>query len=140
MWIMRSAVELTFVNANSTYAARLYKLQVQGRPVVGAPILEEQRTSTAAFWAARTKRNRSLRSNVYIQSRAHAGAIAEFLRDTQELPRLFYNVSGLQGRALRTLGERLRIIDSEDDDGQRAGRLHYRRQLDIYPRGVFPGP
>ena len=106
-------VELTFVNANATYAARLYKLQVQGRPVVGAPILEERRASTLPFWGTRAKRSRSLRSNVYIQSRAHAGAIAEFLRDTQEAPRLFFNVSGTQGNPLRTLGERLRIMDSE---------------------------
>lgn len=106
-------VELTFANANSTYAARLYKLQVQGRPVVGAPILEERRNSESAFWAGRVKRARSLRSNVYIQSRAHAAAIAEFLRDTQEAPRLFFSITGTQGNPLRTLGERLRIMDSE---------------------------
>ena len=106
-------VELEFTNANTTYAARLYKLQIQGRPVIGAPILEERRQSADTFWTGRVKRSRSLRSNVYIQTRAHAAAIAEFLRDTQELPRLFYNVSGTQGNPLRTLGERLRVMDAE---------------------------
>jgi hypothetical protein len=106
-------VELTFVNANATYAARLYKLQINGQPVVGAPILEEKRTSTAPFWANRIKRNRSVRSNVYVQTRAHAAAIAEFLRDTHQAPTLVYNLTGVQGKGLRTLGERIRILDSE---------------------------
>jgi hypothetical protein len=116
-------VELTFTNANATYAARLYKLQVQGRPVVGEPMLEEKRTSTAAFWGGRVQRNRSLRSNVYIQTRAHAAAIAEFLRDVHQTPRLFYTVTGVQGRALRTLGDRIRIYDSETMTG--SGRDAY---------------
>ena len=50
---------------------------------------------------------------MYIQTRAHAAAIAEFLRDTHETPTLVYNITQAQGRALRTLGERIRIIDSE---------------------------
>ena len=50
---------------------------------------------------------------MYIQTRAHAAAIAEFLRDTHETPTLVYNLTGVQGRGLRTLGERIRIIDSE---------------------------
>ena len=97
-------VELTFVNANATYAARLFKLQVQGRPVIGEPILEEKRTSASAFWSARIKRNRSLRSNVYIQTRAHAAAIAEFLRDVQQTPRLFYSMTGVQGLGAAHVG------------------------------------
>lgn len=114
-------MELTFVNANTTYAARLYKLQIQGRPVVGEPILEEKRTSEAAFWGTRVKRNRSLRSNVYIQTRPHAAAIAEFLRDVQQTPRLFYDVTGVQGLALRGLGERITISDSEVMSAARDG-------------------
>jgi hypothetical protein len=106
-------VELTFINANATYAARLYKLQVNGQPVVGAPILEEKRSSEAAFWTSRVKRNRSLRSNVYIQTRAHAAAIAEFLRDTHETPTLFYSISGTQGLPARRLGDLITINDSE---------------------------
>jgi hypothetical protein len=106
-------IELVFSNANATYAARLYKLQVQGRPVVGEPVLEERRTSEAAFWTGRTKRNRSLRSNVYVQTRAHAAAVAEFLRDVHQTPRLFYNVTGAQGLPSRALGDRITISDSE---------------------------
>jgi hypothetical protein len=106
-------VELTFTNANATYAARLYKLQVNGQPVVGAPMLEEKRSSEAAFWTTRTKRNRSLRSNVYIQTRPHAAAIAEFLRDTHETPTLFYSITGTQGIPTRRLGDLITINDSE---------------------------
>lgn len=106
-------IELEFTNANATFAARLYKLQIHGRPVVGAPILEEKYTSAASFWTDRIRRNRSVRANVYIQTRPHAATIAEFLRDVHQTPRLFYSVTGLQGTALRALGERITINDTE---------------------------
>jgi hypothetical protein len=106
-------VEMVFTNANATYGARLYKLQVQGRPVVGAPMLEEKRLSEATFWDTRIRRNRSLRSNVYIQTRAHAAAVSEFLRDVHETPRLFYNLTQVLGLPARRLGNRITINDSE---------------------------
>jgi len=106
-------VELQFTNANTTYAARLYKLQIQGQPVTGAPILEEVRSSSSAFWTSRAKRSRSLRSNVYIQNRPHAAAIAEFLRDTHEAPTLVYTLGGLQGLPERRLGSLITIDDAE---------------------------
>lgn len=106
-------IELHFENADYLYAATLYKLQVMGRPVVGAPLLEEKRLSTAPFWNGRLKRSRSVRSNVYVQTRAHAAALAEFLRDTQETPSLTYMVTGLQGLPGRQLGSRITIDSPE---------------------------
>jgi hypothetical protein len=129
-------IELEFTNANATYAARLYKLQIQGRPVVGAPLLEEKRISAASFWNDRTKRNRSLRSNVYIQTRAHAAAIAEYLRDVHQLPRLFYTVTGTQGLPARALGSRVTLNDSEVMSASRDAHI-LGIQWSFTPAGFF---
>lgn len=106
-------VEMVFTNANPTYAGILYGLQITGQPITGAPTIEEKAASTAPFWSNRTARNRSLRGNVYIQSRAQARALAEFLRDTQETPKLTYTLTNLLGKPSRRPGERIRIDDSE---------------------------
>jgi hypothetical protein len=105
-------VEITLTNANATYAAILSGLAVIGLPVDGAPTLEETATSTAAFWVGRKARSRSIRGNVYIQSRAQAKALAEFLRDTQEAPKLTYSMSNVAGVAARRLGARVTINDT----------------------------
>lgn len=106
-------VEMTFTNANTQYAATLTGLTITGTPVGGGPDLEEKASSTAAFWDSRARRHRSLRGNVYVQSRAQAQALAEFLRDTQEIPRLSFTVQGLLGEPGRRLGDRIAIDDGE---------------------------
>lgn len=106
-------VEMTFTNANATFAATLSDLQITGTPVGGGPDLEEKVSSSAAFWSSRKRRHRSVRGNVYIQSRAQARALAELLRDTQETPRLSYSVSGLQGDPARRVGDRVTIDDDQ---------------------------
>ena len=104
-------VELTFTNANATYAGIIDAMQITGIPVLGSPTIEEKATSTHAFWTSRTVRNRSLRGNVYIQTRAQAKALAEFLRDVQELPKLEYTLSNVLGVPSRELGDHVTIAD-----------------------------
>lgn len=106
-------VELTFTNANPTYAATLHGLAISGQPIVGAPTLEERATSLAPFWGTRTARHRTLRGNPYIQRRAQAQALAEHLRDSQQTPRLTYTLTNLLGVPARRLGDRIRIEDPE---------------------------
>lgn len=104
-------IELSFTNANTTYAAAIDAMQITGIPVLGAPTIEEKAESSNAFWAARVGRNRSVRGNVYVQARAQANALAEFLRDVQELPRLEYTMSGTLGVPTRELGDLVTIAD-----------------------------
>lgn len=105
-------VEITLSNANTTYAAIIEGLVIAGVPVTGAPTLDETATSTTGFWSIRSPRERSARGNVYVQSRAQAKALAEFLRDTQETPKLVYTLSGVPGLASRRLGARITINDT----------------------------
>ena len=96
----------------SAYACEIAHAQIIGRSVNGAPTIEETRTSTDAFWTYRKPRDRSVRGNVYVQSRSQAKTLAEYLRDAQETPRLVYSLSGLQGSPLRRLGDRVTINDT----------------------------
>jgi hypothetical protein len=106
-------VSVTFVNNHATHAAYIRGLQVVGAGVVGAPSAEETRTSTDAFWTGRTGRNRSLRGNPYIQSRAQAGMLASMLCDWQDTPRVLFTASGCPGNPLRSLGRRVTISDAK---------------------------
>ena len=106
-------VEMTFTNANATFAATLTGLTITGTPVAGGPDIEETAASAATFWTDRRPRARSVRGNVYIQTRAQARALAEFLRDTQETPRLSYSLQGLFGEPARRVGDRITIDDDQ---------------------------
>lgn len=105
-------VELTLTNANTTKAAQVALLQLQGKAVDGRPAGEETAESNNTFWNNRSGRNRSIRGNPYIQTRAQALYLSKFLKDRQELPRLFYRLAGCPGVASRRLGDRVTINDS----------------------------
>jgi hypothetical protein len=104
-------IDITFTNANATYAATIDTLQITGVSAFGDPTVEEKATSTNAFWSTRTARSRSVRGNAYIQSRAQARALAEFLTDTQELPKLEYVLTNVPGDPARELGDYITIND-----------------------------
>ena len=108
--------ELSIVNAHTTQAVAMRPLRVTGVPMVGGPSSEEVRTSAlhgsnAAFFTTRGSRDRSLRGNPYIQSKAQAGMLAQFLLDRFERPRLFYTATGCPGEPLRHPGDRVSFND-----------------------------
>jgi hypothetical protein len=111
----RAAVQI--VNANATLAATVFPLQITGRPLRGGPSAEETRDSTthgtnATYFASRGSRTRSVRGNFYIQTRAQAGMVAQFLLDRHEHPRLVYRMTGALGDAERRPGDRITVNDT----------------------------
>lgn len=108
---------LTITNAHATMAATIYPFQILAQAATGGPTADEERNTwddgtNGAFFTNRGQRNRSLRSNVYIQSRAQAGTLAQFLIDRYEQPRLLYRISGLLGDGARRPGDRITINDT----------------------------
>ena len=106
------SVTLTFNNTNTLYAAHLEKLRIYGTPIVGSPTIEERRSSTTDFWNYRLPRVRALRSNLFIQTRAQAGSLAQFLLDTSLLPNFRVNITGLIGDPDLHIGDKVQITDS----------------------------
>lgn len=116
------------VTITATWYAQRAKLEIansSGKPVVifpfqiaaqvasGGPTADAEDASVNAFWtAARGERSRSVRGNLYVQSRGQAAALASFLRVRQEVPRLFYRVGGLLGNGARRPGDRITINDA----------------------------
>jgi hypothetical protein len=105
-------VEIEITNANTQFAANLVNLQLTGTPVDGRPSSEESAVSSESFWTDRQGRTRAITGNVYVQSKSQAAALAAFLRDRYELPRLFYKMMGVPGNPARRLGDRIEIDDS----------------------------
>ena len=106
-------VELVISNSNAALAANLVALSLTGIPVSGGPSLEVTETSSQPFWtaysSARPGRNRLLRGNAYIQTGAQAEALAAFLRDRYQLPRLTWRLRNVPGEAGRRLGDRVTV-------------------------------
>ena len=111
--IFAQRVELVFTNTHPTQAANIKTLQIKGIPIVGAPTLEETVDSTNAFWTGRTGRTRTFRGNVYVQNRAHAKALADFLSIVSESPKLLYTISNTPGSLGYHLGSKIGIYDSK---------------------------
>lgn len=115
-------VELTISNSHATHAAYLRPLRITGQSIDGAPSAEESRNSTdhgsnAAFFATRGSRTKSVRAGVYVQSKAHAGAVANFLLRRYEIPRLNYSISNAIGNPRRRLGDRITLYDTRIANG-----------------------
>lgn len=122
----RAAVEI--INNNATLAATVFPLQITGRILQGSPSADETRTSAAhgsngAFFVNRGDRTRSVRGNFYVQSRAQAGMIAQFLLDRHEYPRLRYDLSGVPGDPRRRPGDRITVNDTSVMGSGRAAYL-----------------
>ena len=117
--------EITLTNSSADYAAELVDMELIGIAVNGAPTVEETRTSTAAFWTShpseRPGRTRLLRGNVYIQSQSQAAAIAEFLRDRYQTPRLTWTLKNVPGDPFRRLGDRITVGNSQVMSADREG-------------------
>jgi hypothetical protein len=111
-------VEMTVANAHATEAAYLHPFSISGRALTGGPTQEETRTSAAngsnsAWWTSRgTTRSKAIRGNAYIQTRAHAGTLAQYLLHRSEAPRLAYKLRGCPGKPARRCGDRITINDT----------------------------
>ena len=110
-------VELSIANAHATEAAYMHPLMITGRQLEGGPTQEETRDSAThgsngTFWTARGTRSKALRGNAYIQTRAHAAALALFLLHRSEYPRLTYRLRGCPGKPTRRCGDRITINDT----------------------------
>lgn len=117
-------VELVFANGHSTLAAVISGVKVTGVGVEVAEKASVDKTSASSFWdiANPNRHPGSLKtsfSNPWIQSRAQADALAQFVLDRQEEPALFYLIEGVQGDPERRLGDRITINDTEQMDSAR---------------------
>lgn len=117
-------VELVFANAHATLAAVISGVTITGVGVEVAEKVSVDKTSASSFWdvANPNRKPDSLKttfSNPWIQSRAQADALAQFVLDRQEEPTLFYLVEGVQGDPERRLGDRVTVNDSEQMDSAR---------------------
>lgn len=111
-------LELSLTNAHATEAAYMHPFSVVGRALEGGPTQEKTRDSATygsngAWWTARgTTRTKALRGNAYIQTAAHAGALAQALLHRSEAPRLTYKLRGCPGKPSRRCGDRVTINDT----------------------------
>ena len=108
-------VELSITNA-AAEAAYLHPFRISGVPLEGGPTQEEKRTSSAngsngTWWSARGQRSKAMRGNAYIQTQAHAGAVAQMMLHRSEYPRLTYRLRGVPGVPSRLCGNRITIQD-----------------------------
>ena len=116
--------DLQIANA-SNVRVHLNPLRILGTPVVGAPEVEESRNSTdhgqnAAFFASRGTRTKAIRGNPYVQSRAHAGTMAQMLLDQCEYPRLVATVRNAPGDPALRLSDRVTVTDAPTITGSLA--------------------
>ena len=111
-------VEMTITNAHTTEAAYMHPFSISGRALTGGPAQEETRTSAAnggnsAWWTSRgTTRSKAIRGNAYIQTGAHAAALALAQLHRSEAPRLTYRLRGCPGKPSRRCGDRITINDT----------------------------
>jgi len=110
-------MELSIVNA-ATEAACIHPFNIGGVALNGGPSQEETRTSAAngsnsAWWTSRgTNRSKAMRGNAYIQTRAQAGTLAQYLLHRSETPRLTYRLKGCPGKSSRRCGDLVTINDT----------------------------
>lgn len=117
--IFAQRINLVFTNTHPTQAANIQTLQIKGIPVVGSPTIEETFESTSSFWTGRAGRTRTIRNNVYIQSRAHAKSIGEFLLNASEQPKVIYTIVNTPGNPSYHLGKLIGVTDSKTISGER---------------------
>lgn len=111
-------VELIVSNGHATEAAYMHPFSISGRALTGGPTQEKTRTAqdygfNGAWWTARgSVRTKTIRGNAYVQTQAHAGALALALLHRSEAPRLSYRLRGCPGKPSRRCGDRITINDT----------------------------
>ena len=97
------------VIGNATAAdAYLVDFAVYATPLEAGDPFTIEAVSADAFWTTRAGRVRTVRGSEYIQAKAHADTIANYLLTRQQTPRLFARVAGIHDPAVR-VGKRVQI-------------------------------
>ena len=110
-------IDLSITNAHTTHAAFLRPFSVTGRSVDGSATIEEERNSAdhgtnGTYFSTRGSRQKSIRGNPYVQSRAQAATIAEYLMRQAEKPRITYRCFGVLGNPQRRLSDMVTLNDA----------------------------
>lgn len=111
--------ELVITNNHATLALRVNPINISARAVMGGPTVEVEKDSATngsaeavTFFTTRlTDRVKSYSGNFYVQSKAQADMLAQFLLDRYELPTAVYELNGVPGNPLRVPGDRIRVQD-----------------------------
>lgn len=111
-------VELAFENTHVTLPAVISQLKVIGVGIAVAERVTVEAVESGGFWDVGNpnRRPNSLAttiSNPWIQSRAQAQSLCDFVRDRQQAPPLFCVIEGVQGDPTARLGDRITITDNE---------------------------
>lgn len=119
-------IELVFANGHATLAAVISGVKVEGVGVEVAEKITVDKTSASSFWdvANPNRKPDSLKTtfnNPWIQSRAQADALAQFVLDRQQEPTLFMLIEGIQGLPELRLGDLVEVNDTEQMDAARTG-------------------
>lgn len=104
--------KITFTNANSSTAAIIPYIRVNGSPVSGRVSFERTANSVNSFWTNRDRRTRSVRSNVYIQTPVQGKFLADIILAESEVPRAIVQLNGLPGKPSRFIGDVVVIQDT----------------------------
>lgn len=111
-------MKLEFENAHATLAAIISSLEITGQAVELAERITIDRESASTFWTGGNP-NRAPNtlpqriSNPWVQSRAQAESLANFVLGRQEVPQLYAVVSGTQGSPELEIGDLVTVDDSE---------------------------
>ncbi len=105
-------VEFTWTNTHPSRAAHLYGVRLYGVPLVGGPSQDVSVKISNSFWTQRGDRVKSLRGNPYIQSRAQANSLAQFLAGQCATPRLSITARNVRGVPGIRLGQVVTVSDS----------------------------
>lgn len=107
--------ELSITNAAGVMVY-VYPIELFGQALAGGPTQEETVTAAAnaTFFAARgIARTRSVRGNPYIQERAHAATLAQYIQHRHEYPRETWRLTDCVGFPELRLGDRIEIADND---------------------------
>ncbi len=111
--------EVTVTNSSTTYTAYLHRFRLRGRPLTGAPAGEiryNAQQSVVSF-----PRTKEIRGNELVQTVEQAEALALFLRDRLEKPRLLYQIKHLQAVPMLQLGDRVTLVNTEQFSSSKDG-------------------
>jgi hypothetical protein len=105
--------KITLINPSATVGMILTKAKLIGQPITGQPSDQATAVANAAF-----DRTLEVRSNPYIQTKAQAQAVANFLAWWYGSAKLTVRVRGLPGKPDRILGSRIQAkLDGVAFDG-----------------------
>lgn len=104
------AVKFVISNSNSVQAT--VRIVLSGRTVATQLTKTAEETSSDVFWTDREGRTRKVSSNRWIQSKAQATMLKDFLVGHQELPSLAIQLTDCVGDPTLRVGDRITVEDS----------------------------